>query len=151
MDHVSREVIMGERVVVRQDRNFIIEVLAVDPHDPESEELQQVHHIHQLTPYGMLMTSVGSCTAIVLHTYAQHHGIDLEQVEIELQYSRVFAEDCADCEEIDEYKEHIGEEISVAGALTDRDRERLYAVSRHCSIHKVLTHGIEVDSYLTGE
>lgn len=142
---------MGERVVVRQDRNFITQVLAVDPHEPESEELQQVNHIHQLTPYGMLMTSLGSCTAIVLHTYAQHHDIGLEQVEIDLEYSRVFAEDCADCEEIDEYKERIRQEVSVRGDLADRDRDRLRAISRHCSIHKILAHGLDVDSHLAEE
>jgi len=142
---------MGERVVVRQDRNFITQVLAADPHEPESEALQQVDHIHQLTPYGMLLTSLGSCTAIVLHTYAQHHSIDLEQVAIELEYERVFAEDCADCEEIDEYKEHIVQEVSVSGDLTDRDRERLNAISRHCSIHKILAHGLAVDSHLADE
>jgi putative redox protein len=142
---------MGERVIVRQDRNFIIQILAVDPHEPESEALQQVDHIHQLTPYGMLMTSLGSCTAIVLHTYAQHHDIGLEQVAVELEYSRIFAEDCADCEEIDEYKEHIRQEVSVSGDLTERDRDRLDAISRHCSIHKILTHGLEVESHLAEE
>lgn len=142
---------MGERVIVRQDRNFITQVLASDPHEPESEELQHVDHIHQLTPYGMLMTSLGSCTAIVLHTYAQYHDIDLVQVAIELEYERVFAEDCADCEEIDEYEEHIKQEVSVSGDLTDRDRHRLDAISRHCSIHKILTHGLEVDSHMAEE
>jgi len=142
---------MGERVIVRQDRNFITQVLAVDPHEPESDELHQVDHIHQLTPYGMLLTSLGSCTAIVLHTYAQHHNIDLEQVAVELEYSRVFAEDCADCEEIDEYEEHIEQEVSVSGNLTDRDQERLDAISRHCSIHKLLVHGVGIDTYLAEE
>jgi putative redox protein len=139
---------MGERVIVRQDRNFMTEILAVDPHDPHSDEFAEVHHIHQLTPYGMLMASLGSCTAIVLHTYAQHHGIDLQEVELRLNYDRIFAEDCADCEMIEEYKEHIDEELSFVGHLTDRDRQRLYAVSRHCPIHKILTHGMEVESYL---
>lgn len=142
---------MGERVIVRQDRNFITQVLAVDPHEPESDELHQVDHIHQLTSYGMLLTSLGSCTAIVLHTYAQHHNIDLEQVAVELEYSRVFAEDCADCEEIDEYKDHIEQEVSVTGDLTDRDRDRLDAISRHCSVHKLLVHGMEIDTSLAEE
>ena len=139
---------MGERVLIRQDRNFMTQILAADPHEPESEELHEVDHIHQLTPYTMLMTSLGTCTAIILHTYAQHHNIQLEQVEIQLEYDRLFGEDCAECEEIDEYKEHIGQEISVQGDLTDRDRQRLEAISKQCPIHKILSHGMEVDSYL---
>jgi putative redox protein len=141
---------MGERVIVRQYSDFVTEILAVDPHDPDSDDFVEVHHVHQLTPYGMLMSSLASCTAIVLHTYAQHHGIVLDGVELRLSYDRIFAEDCAECEMIEGYKEHIDEEISFVGDLTDRDRNRLYAVSRHCPIHKILLDGMEVESYLEG-
>ncbi len=139
---------MGERVIVRQDHRFVTTVLAADPHEPESEELDEVHHIHELTPYGMMMASLGSCTGIVLHTYAQHHGIDLQEVTFDLRYDRIFAEDCADCEDIETYKEHIEEEIALSGDLSDRDRQRLYAVSHHCPIDKILREGMEVESYL---
>jgi uncharacterized OsmC-like protein len=139
---------MGERVIVRQYSDFLTEILAVDPHDPESDEFVEVQHVHQLTPYGMLMVSLASCTAIIINTYAQHHGIVLDAVELRLNYDRIFAEDCAECEMIDEYKEHIDEELAFVGDLTDQDRSRLYAVSRHCPIHKILTHGMEVESYL---
>jgi putative redox protein len=141
---------MGERVIVRQYSDFVTEILAVDPHDPESDEFQEVHHVHQLTPYGMLMASLASCTAIILNTYAQHHGIVLDAVELRLDYDRIFAEDCAECEMIEAYKEHIDEAISLVGDLTDGDRKRLYAVSKHCPIHKILTDGMEVESYLEG-
>jgi putative redox protein len=141
---------MGERVIVRQDSDFMMEILAVDPHDPQAEEFVEVHHVHQLTPYGMLMASLGACTTIVLHTYAQHHDIALDEVEVRLNYDRIFAEDCAECEMIGEYKEHIDEAISLIGDLADRDTDRLYAVSRHCSIHKILTHGMEIEARLEG-
>jgi putative redox protein len=139
---------MGERVIVRQYSDFVTEILAVDPHDPQSDEFVEVQYVHQLTPYGMLMASLASCTAIILHTYAQHHGIVLDAVELRLNYDRIFAEDCAECEMIEEYREHIDEAISLVGDLSDRDRNRLYAVSRHCPIHKILTNGMEVESYL---
>jgi putative redox protein len=141
---------MGERVIVRQYSDFVTEILAVDPHDPQSDEFVEVHHVHQLTPYGMLMASLASCTAIILHTYAQHHGIVLDGVELRLDYDRIFAEDCAECEMIEAYKEHIDEAIVLVGDLSDRDRSRLYAVSRQCPIHKILTDGMEVVSYLEG-
>jgi putative redox protein len=142
---------MGERIIVRQDSDFITEVLAVDPHDPESDEFSEVHHLHQLTPYGMLMASIASCTGIVLHTYAQHHSLPLEKVELHLEYDRIFAEDCEDCEQIGEYQEHIEEEIHLSGDLTQSDKERLYRVSLQCPIHKIVSHGAEVKSYLAEE
>ena len=139
---------MGERVIVRQYSDFVTEILAVDPHDSESDEFEEVHHVHELTPYGMLMTSLASCTAIILNTYAQHHGIVLDAVELRLEYDRIFAEDCAECEMIEAYQEHIDEEIALVGDLTDGDRKRLFAVSKHCPIHKILKDGMEVASYL---
>ena len=48
-------------------------------------------------------------------------------------------------------REQIDEAISLSGDLTDRDRDRLYAVSHHCPIHKMLTDGMEVDSYLSDD
>lgn len=140
---------MGERVIVRQDSNFITEILARDPHDPQADEFEEVHHVQQLTPYGMLMSSLASCTAIVLHTYAQHHGIGLEEVALDVTYDRVFAEDCEDCGEIERYREQFEEEIALSGDLTSKERDRLYAVSRQCPIHKILSQGAEVRSYLT--
>ena len=139
---------MGERVVVRQNSRFETEILALAPHDPDARQFHPVDDVRYLTPYGMLLAGLGSCTAIVLHTYAQHHGVGLREVELRLQYERVFADDCEDCEEIEEYREQIETEIVLTGELTPEERRRLFVVSRHCPIHKILKQGIEVQSRL---
>ena len=139
---------MGEKVIVRQNNQFETEILALDPHDPAAHQFHPVEDIRHLTPYGMLLAGLGSCTAIVLHTYAQHHGVGLREVELRLQYDRIFADDCEECEEIEEYREQIETEIVLTGDLTPQDRKRLLAVSKHCPIHKILTGGIEVQSRL---
>lgn len=142
---------MGEKVIVRQDSQFGTEILAADPHDPDADRFHPVADVRQLTPYGMLLAGLGSCTAIVLHTYAHHHGVELDAVELRLDYDRIFGKDCETCQDIDEYKEQIGEEITLTGSLTSEERQRLYMVSRHCPIHKMLVHGIEVHSFLPEE
>jgi uncharacterized OsmC-like protein len=142
---------LGERVIVRQNSSFETEILALDPHDPDSHQFHPVDNVSHLTPYGMLLSGLGSCTAIVLHTYAQHHGVILREVELRLQYDRVFADDCVECEDIQEYKEQIEEEIVLIGDLTPEERKRLFLVSRHCPIHKMLMQGIEVKSHLEEE
>lgn len=139
---------MGERVIVRMNSRFEAEILAVDPHLPDSDQLHPVEGILQLTPYGMLLASLGACTAIVLHTYAQNHDVDLAEVELHLQYARVFSEDCEQCEEVDQYAEQIAEKIVLSGELTPQERHRLFLVSRHCPIHRMLSQGIEVTSRL---
>jgi len=140
---------MGERVIVRQNSEFETEILALDPHNPEDEQFYPVEDVRHLTPYGMLLSGLGACTAIVLHTYAQHHEVDLREVELRLEYDRIFAEDCEDCEEIQEYEEQIDEEITLAGELVPEEHKRLLRVSRYCPIHKILSQGIKVHSRLS--
>jgi putative redox protein len=93
----------------------------------------------------MLLASLGTCTAVVLHTYAQYHSVPLQEVVIDLVYDRMFGEDCEQCEGIDEYDERIKGTVALRGELTEDQRHRLHAVSRHCPIHKMLQTGIGVD------
>jgi putative redox protein len=142
---------MGESVTVRQNNQFETEVLARDPYNPDDQEFYPVGDFYQLTPYGMLLAGLGSCTAIVMHTYAQYHAVPLSEAELRLEYDRVFADDCKECEGIEEYKEQITMDIAVFGELTSADRHKLFVISKHCPIHKMLAHGIEVQSRLIEE
>ena len=137
---------MAEKVIVRQNSQFETEFLALDPHNPDDPHFHPVVHVHELTPYGMMLAGLAACTAIVLHTYAQYHNVDLDEVELRAEYDRVFKDDCRDCEEIERYSEQIDEEIVLIGDLTPEERRRLMVISRQCPIHKMLAHGIEVNS-----
>jgi len=139
---------MAEKVIIRQKRNFETEIQALDPHDSEGQEFFYVEDARQLTPYGMLLTSLGACTAIVVNTYAQNHGVDLQKIELRLTYSRDFNEDCENCTEIEKYEEHIEYETFFQGDLSEQDIQRLFQVSRACSIHKMLEDGVQIDSRL---
>jgi putative redox protein len=135
---------MAERIVLRQNDRFEVEVLASSPHEEGSEALERVEHLHDLTPYGMLLMSLGSCTTILLHSYAQNHGLKLRDVELHLSYARDFKQDCDNCEGADQYDEQIELEVALSGELTEQERERLLLVSRQCPIHKIIKSGIQV-------
>jgi putative redox protein len=139
---------MAEHVIVWQNRKFEIEFRAQDPHAPESDESQPVVHIHELTPYTLLLASLGACTTIVLHTYAQNHDVALQEVESRLRYERVFRHDCENCEAIERYEEQIDQELALRGDLTDEERKKLFHISKQCSVHKMLQAGIEIHSQL---
>jgi uncharacterized OsmC-like protein len=142
---------MAEKVVVRQRNNFETDFRAHDPETPESGELYPVKHMQDLTPYGMLLASLGSCTAVVVNTYAQYHGIELEEVELTVEYKRVFKDDCEHCEDISGYKESINIGVSFKGKLTPQQQEKLFKISMQCPIHKMLKSGIEVSFQQTKE
>ena len=139
---------MAERIIVRQNSQFITEFLAPSPENLESADVQPVMHIHGLTPYGMMLAGLGSCTAIVLHTYAQHHKIDLQSVEIRLAYDRIFSEDCENCETIQKYEEQITEGILLEGHLTKDQKDKLLKIAHQCPIQKILESTTEVKSEL---
>jgi putative redox protein len=123
-------------VLVRQDRAFRIEFLTTNPEGPADQDPEPVEAVAALTPFGMLLASLGACTTVVVHTYAQHHGIPLDLAEIRLRYLEPDAP----------HGERIQTRASFQGELTDRQRKRLESVSRSCSIHKILEHGISVES-----
>ena len=139
---------MAERVIVKQDRHFRTQFLAADPEDIHSNVFETIENIHQLTPYGMLLSSLASCTALVMHTFAQNHDIGLKEVEMHMSYQRVFREDCEDCDESKEYNEEINERILLNGELSAAEREKLLHVAHFCPIFKMMKEGITITSSL---
>lgn len=142
---------MGEKVIIRQDNEFRTEIHAAIQHGPEAGEIRPVGHLHELTPYGMLLVSLGTCTGIVLHTYSQNHGLHLEEVGIRLRYDRVFRDDCENCERIERYEEQFEEEIALTGDLTEEEREKLFHIAHQCSVYKILKDGATVSSKMADE
>ncbi|MCL4491776.1 MAG: hypothetical protein M1510_07730 [Nitrospirae bacterium] len=53
-------------------------------------------------------------------------------------------------EDSHEFSEHIDMEIRLNGDITSEEREKLFAVSRQCPVHKMLKSGIEMHSFLAG-
>ena len=139
---------MSEKIIVRQKKNFEIGFWAVDPNDPESDEYQLVRGLHEVTPYGMMLISLAACTAQVVLSYAQHHGVPLDEVEFHLAYERVYMEDCDDCENINRYEEEINERLKFIGDINAAEKQKLFRIAHQCPIDKMYQRGIEINSEL---
>ena len=137
---------MSERVVVYQDKSFRTDFRAADPSDEESDELETVMHLHNLTPYGMLLASVAACTAIVVNTYAKNHNIPLRGITVDTAYDRIFADDCEDFDIDTKYEEVIREHVDFEGKLDESQLKRLHQVVKACSVRRLLESGIRVIS-----
>lgn len=139
---------MTERIVFRQNKNFEVEFLASDPRTPEDLEVEPVQGLHEITPYGMMLFSLASCTAQVVLTYANHHGIPLEETAFDVIYERVFEDDCENCQEINRYQEKIKETMEFAGELTDEEEQKLFRIAHQCPLEKMYKEGIKIESEL---
>ncbi|MEJ2597997.1 MAG: OsmC family protein [Anaerolineales bacterium] len=139
---------MAEKVIVIQNDRFETGFWAVDPNQPESVDFEPVEHLHQLTPYGMLLASVASCTAQVVHSYAHHHDIALDEVELHEAYQRNYQEDSENSEGIDRYEECIEEQIAFIGDLTEDEGEKLFKIAHQCPIMKMVETGTEIKTEL---
>jgi putative redox protein len=120
---------MSEKVIIRQKRNYETSFMSLDPDEPGADKPRPVQGIHELTPYGMVLAGLGTCTAFVVNTYAEHHGIVVDSVELKLDYRRTFKEDCEHCEAIDKYEDQINMVVSFEGNLTSQQREKLFKIS----------------------
>lgn len=135
---------MAERVVVYQDKSFRTDFRASDPADEDVSEVETVMHLHNLTPYGMLLASLAACTAIVVNSYARNHDIPLRGITVDATYDRAFLDDCDDCDPDSQYKEVIKKQVNFEGDLDAAQLKRLHQVAKACSVRKLLENGIQV-------
>jgi uncharacterized OsmC-like protein len=135
---------MAERVVVYQDKSFRTDFRASDPADEDASEVNTVMHLHNLSPYGMLLASLAACTTIVVNTYASHHDIPLRGVTVDVTYDRAFVDDCEDCDLDSQYEEVIKKQVNFEGDLDDAQLKRLHQVAKACSVRRLLEKGIQI-------
>jgi uncharacterized OsmC-like protein len=100
-------------------------------------------------PYDLLLASLGACTSMTLQLYGRHKGWPLARVVVTLHHDRIHAADCASCETQDGMLDRIRREITLEGALSPEQRERLLAIANRCPIHRTLTSEILIETTLS--
>lgn len=89
------------------------------------------------TPHSILLSALGTCTAVTLTMYAGRKTWALEGVEVILGYASEAPGATT-----------ISREIKVKGNLDAEQKERLLQIANACPIHKILTGEIKVESTL---
>jgi uncharacterized OsmC-like protein len=97
------------------------------------------------TPYELLLSALGACTAMTIAIYARRKGWEIKGVMVELEHDRIHARDCEDCETQEGYLDRIRKRITIDGPLHEEQRARLEEISRRCPVQKTLTNEIKID------
>lgn len=97
------------------------------------------------TPYELLLAGLAACITTTLRLYADHKGIELTGVDATLEFDRVHAEDCVDCDQRkDGWIDRIQTRVTIRGSFDDAQRKRLEQITGRCPVHKTLVNSVEI-------
>jgi putative redox protein len=97
-----------------------------------------------MTPYELLLASLGSCMALTLRMYADRKGWPLAGASVHLRTSPARDPDRRVLTEGARQVTRIERRIELNGALTEEQRARLLEIADRCPIKRNLEAGLQV-------
>lgn len=101
------------------------------------------------SPFGLLLSSLATCTLVTVVGEAQLLGVELDELEVDVKHKQnVLVKGPADPVQrtlrITAFRRHI----RLRGDLTDEQVERLRWAAEHCPVSSTLSGGAEVTTTL---
>lgn len=100
------------------------------------------------SPYDLLLSSLGSCTAMTLRLYADRKKWNLEEVIIHLNHQKSYITDCQNCDEKGSKVDYIEKSIQLVGNLDTAQKKRLLEIADKCPVHRTLNKSVIIKSSL---
>ena len=100
------------------------------------------------TPYDLLLSGLGACTAMTVRMYARRKKIALDDVVVRLRHEKIHAADCESCETQVGKIDRIDRTIVLRGTLDAEARQRILAIADKCPVHRTLTNEVVIQTRL---
>ncbi len=91
-------------------------------------------------PLQILLSALGACTTVTLEMYANHKGIKIEHVQVDLALNPEGDPETG--------QNNISRKITLKGDFTEEQHQRLLNVAESCPVHKLLTSNIQIQTEL---
>jgi len=134
------------QVVVRETRHSKLQqTVSIGPHRLVADEpVAAGGEDTGPGPYDFLLAGLGACTSMTMRLYADRKSLPLERVTVTLKHSKIYAQDCAECETKTGMLDRIDRVIAMEGALDAEQRNKLMEIADKCPVHRTLTSEIHI-------
>jgi putative redox protein len=116
-------------------------LLADEPADVGGEDLGP-------SPYQLLTSALGACTAMTMRMYADRKGWDIDEIKVHLNHEKKHSADCEDCEKPTSKIDHFERIIEIDSKLEESQRQRLLEIANKCPVHRTLEGDVKVETRL---
>jgi uncharacterized OsmC-like protein/fermentation-respiration switch protein FrsA (DUF1100 family) len=98
------------------------------------------------TPYDLLLSALGACTAMTLRMYAKRKKIPLKSVAVQLTHERYHEKDSEAVNGQSHALEKVVRRVRLQGDLTQEQRQRLLEIADKCPVHKTLESKVKIET-----
>ncbi|WP_151801518.1 OsmC family protein [Acinetobacter guillouiae] len=91
-------------------------------------------------PIQILLSALGACTVVTLEMYANHKGLKIEHVQLDLALNPEGDPEAG--------QNNISRKTILKGDFTEEQHKRLLKVAESCPVHKLLTSNIQIQTEL---
>ena len=116
-------------------------LVADEPEDVGGEDLGP-------SPYQLLTSALGACTAMTVRMYADRKGWDLREVRVHVNHDKRHSADCADCEKTSSKLDHFDRVLEIDSDLDESQLKRLLEIANKCPVHRTLESDVVISTTL---
>ena len=145
-DKTKREEVAKGEVVVKSRPHFKFtqdvissnhSLIADEPISYEGTDLG-------MSPYELLLSSLGACTSMTIGMYAKRKGYKLNDVKVTLRHEKIHATDCLDCETKNQKVDHIEKQIELFGDFTKEEHQKMLEIAEKCPVNRTLLSDVSI-------